>query len=367
MFENRFDQLVAQFDGALPAELLVDYASPRRQLLGAYLCHEYSYAAAALMNPSVVLHPDQSSALPGSKRFAMSVRAVGEGHISTIAFIEGSVGPDRQVTLDNPPRVATAADIAEAQRADDLSPDRTVTLFRHQDSDLAHTVIFPMTSAQRNGIEDLRLTPFRRSTGRTEWIGTYTAYDGQSIRSELLRTKDFRKFDLIPLTGPASRNKGMALFPRKVGGKYCMIGRQDGENLFLLRSETLTHWEEGLLILRPQFSWEFIQLGNCGPPIELDEGWLVLTHGVGAMRRYSIGAILLDLKDPSKVIGRTAQPIIVPIDEERDGYVPNVVYTCGSVRIEDDLFIPFGIADSSIGFAFVGLSDLLNSMQSTHM
>jgi predicted GH43/DUF377 family glycosyl hydrolase len=219
-----------------------------------------------------------------------------------------------------------------------------------------------MTEAQRGGLEDLRLTPFVNGAGKPEWIGTYTAYDGRSIRSELMRTKDFRRFDLVPMTGSAARNKGMALFPRKIDGRYMMIGRQDGENLFLLTSESLTEWGEGHLLARPEYPWEFVQIGNCGAPIELEEGWLLLTHGVGAMRRYSIGAILLDKDDPSKVVGRTSRPLLEPLDEERDGYVPNVVYTCGAMRVGDDLFMPFGIADSSIGFAFVAIPELLANM-----
>ena len=362
VFERRYHQLVEQLGPSLDPETVARLTPRRRQLLGAYLCHEYSYAAAALMNPSVVLHPDQSGIADGSQRFLMSVRTVGEGHISTIAFIEGTVGANRTVSLDASPRVATAADVSAARRGDSLDSDSVVTIYRQSDCDLSRTVIFPMTDVQRNGLEDLRITAFDRGNGRQEWIGTFTAYDGKSIRSQLLKTQDFRKFELVPITGPAGRNKGMALFPRKIDGRYMMIGRQDGENLFLLSSDTLTHWEDGVIIMRPEHAWEFIQLGNCGPPIELEEGWLLLTHGVGAMRRYSIGAILLDRDDPSRVIGRTALPVLEPLDNERDGYVPNVVYTCGAIKVGSDLFIPFGIADSSIGFGFVDIRGLLAAM-----
>jgi len=182
------------------------------------------------------------------------------------------------------------------------------------------------------------------------------------IQSELMRTRDFRAFDLVPMTGPAARNKGMALFPRKVGGKYLMIGRQDGENLFLLKSDTLTHWDEGQKLLTPAFPWELVQIGNCGPPIELDEGWLLLTHGVGAMRKYAIGAVLLDKVDPSKVIGRTREPILAAANQDREGYVPNVVYTCGAIRHGDTLFVPYGVADSSVAFAFIPIGSLLEAM-----
>ncbi len=359
VFERRYDQLLEQFGEAIDGETLTPR---RRQLLGAYFCHEYSYAAAAIMNPSVVAAPDQTGMTDGAVRFAMSLRTVGEGHISTIAFTQGIVGPNRDVSIPEPPRIATAADVSAIKRGEPLVPGAPVTVYRHADSDLSRTVIFPMTEAQRNGLEDLRITPFVHANGKTEWIGTYTAYDGRTIRSEMMRTRDFRKFELVPMTGPAARNKGMALFPRKVGGRYMMIGRQDGENLFLLTSNILTDWDDGALLARPAHAWEYIQIGNCGAPIELDEGWLLLTHGVGAMRRYAIGAMLLDKDDPSKVIGRTPKPILEPLDQERDGYVPNVVYTCGAMRVGDDIFLPFGIADSSIGFGFVGIKELLAQM-----
>ena len=359
IFERRYDQLIEQFGGSIDAAALTPR---RRQLLGAYFCHEYSYAAAAIMNPSVVAAPDQTGLTGGAVRFAMSLRTVGEGHISSIAFTQGIVTPDREVSIPEAPRIATAADVSAIKRREPMVPGEPVTVYRHVDSDLSRTVIFPMTEAQRNGLEDLRITPFSNGNGKVEWIGTYTAYDGRSIRSEMMRTRDFRKFDLVPMTGRASRNKGMALFPRKIGGRYMMIGRQDGENLFLLSSNILTDWDDGTLLAKPAHAWEYVQIGNCGAPIELDEGWLLLTHGVGAMRRYAIGAMLLDKNDPSKVIGRTARPLLEPLDQERDGYVPNVVYTCGAMRVGDDIFLPFGIADSSIGFGFVGIKDLLAAM-----
>lgn len=360
VFERRYEQLIEQFGDDVLGETLTPR---RRQLLGAYFCHEYSYAAAAIMNPSVVAAPDQTGLTDGAVRFAMSLRTVGEGHISTIAFTQGIVTREREVSIPSPPRIATAADVSAVKRGEPFIPGEPLTVYRHPDSDLSRTVIFPMTEAQRNGLEDLRITPFHHSNGKTEWIGTYTAYDGRSIRSEMMRTKDFRKFELVPMTGRAARNKGMALFPRKVNGRYMMIGRQDGENLFLLTSNVLTDWDDGALLARPAAAWEYIQIGNCGAPIEIDEGWLLLTHGVGAMRRYSIGAMLLDKNDPSKVIGRTSKPILEPLDQERDGYVPNVVYTCGAMRVGDDLFLPFGIADSSIGFGFVAIKDILAAMR----
>lgn len=331
-----------------------------RLLIGAYFCHEYSYAAAALMNPSVVRHPDQTGLQEGSVRILLSLRAVGEGHISTIAFREGVIAPGRELALMPQPTFATAAMLG-AHNAENQE-DR-ISVHRDPDSNISGTVIFPITEAQRNGLEDLRLVEFERDSGKSEWIGTYTAYSGRDIQSELLRTRDFSDFTLTPIKGGAGRNKGMALFPRKIGGKFCMIGRQDGKNLYLLRSESIDHWEGGELLLEPRFPWELVQIGNCGAPIELDEGWLVLTHGVGAMRKYAIGAVLLDKGDPSKLLGRTRNPILSAADEDREGYVPNVVYTCGAIRVGEDLFLPYGVADSSVCFAFIAIADILAAME----
>jgi predicted GH43/DUF377 family glycosyl hydrolase len=355
VFMTRYDEIAAAhgLDGS-------QIDDEKRQLIGAYFCHEYSYAAAALMNPSAVPHPDQSGMSPGSQRILMSLRSVGEGHISSVAFREGIIGEDNELKLAPEPPFATAADAVGSD--EEAAPVGPVTVYRHRDSTLSGTVIFPITDAQSKGLEDLRLVHFTHDDGQVEWLGTYTAYNGATIQSELLRTRDFRQFDLVPMTGTAARNKGIALFPRKVGGRYLSIGRQDGENLYLLSTDDLTHWDDGQLILKPEYPWEFVQIGNCGPPIEIDEGWLLLTHGVGAMRKYSIGAALLDKDDPSKVIGRTQQPILAAADQDREGYVPNVVYTCGAMRHGDKLFMPYGIADSSVGFAFVDIAELLKAM-----
>ena len=285
---------------------------------------------------------------------------MGEGHISSVAFREGIITDGHEMTLAPEPPFATATD--SPGHGEEELPEGPVTVYRHRDSTLSGTVIFPITRAQSKGLEDLRLVQFHHTDGSQEWLGTYTAYNGSIIQSELMRTRDFRSFDLVPMTGSASRNKGMALFPRRVGDKYMMIGRQDGENLFLLQSDSLTHWDEGAMILKPEYPWELVQIGNCGAPLELDEGWLLLTHGVGAMRKYSIGAVLLDKADPSKVIGRTKQPILAAADQDREGYVPNVVYTCGAIKHGDSLFMPYGIADSSVGFAFVPVKEMLAAM-----
>ncbi len=354
VFERRFAHVVAnlQLDEALIGEA-------HRKLIGAYFCHEYSYAAAALMNPSIVAHPDQSMLEPGSLRFVMSMRAVGEGHISSIAFREGiiSAGPQLQLW----PTSGPALSAEEAPYFGTAAGG--VAVVRNQDSTIGNCVIFPVTEAQRNGLEDLRLVKFTHDDGSTEWIGTYTAYSGRGIRSELIRTSDFARFDLAPLNGAAASNKGMALFPQKIDGQFAMIGRQDGKRLFLLRSNSLYEWStQGVPLVAPKYSWEFVQMGNCGSPVEIDEGWLVLTHGVGAMRKYSIGMMLLDKADPSRVLGRTPRPILMASEGDRDGYVPNVVYTCGALRLADTLFVPYGFADSGIGFMSVRISDLLGSM-----
>ncbi len=354
VFEERFKEIEPRIGLKGP------FKKESRQLIGAYFCHEYSFSAAALMNPSVVAHPNQTGLQPGSVRILLSLRAVGEGHISTIAFREGIISADRKLALIPQPPFAIAATLGK-HKPGNLDDGSTLDCCR--DSNISGTVIFPVTEAQRNGLEDLRLLEFQHDGGEREWIGTYTAYSGRDIRSELLRTRNFRTFTLTPIKGGAGRNKGMALFPRKIDGKYCMIGRQDGKNLYLLRSDSVDYWDGGELLMEPRFPWELVQIGNCGAPIELDEGWLVLTHGVGAMRKYAIGAALLDKSDPSKVIGRTPNPILSAADEDREGYVPNVVYTCGAIRVGDDLFLPYGVADSSVCFAFVGIKEILAAMR----
>lgn len=355
VFETRADEVIASL--AMERDF---FAPSRRTLIGAYFSHEYSFAAAALMNPSIVPHPDQSGLRDGTVRFILSLRAVGEGHVSSIAFREGLVGPDGRFELVPEPRIATAVIKRDVSMQD---PDGTVIVERDPDSTLSGTVIFPVTRAQANGLEDLRLTRFEHDEGNIEWLGTYTAYSGQAIRSEMIRTRDFRTFALTPLAGSASVNKGMGLFPRRIDGQYLMIGRQDGKNLFLLQSDQLTEWSGGVKILEPAFPWEFIQIGNCGAPIELDEGWLLLTHGVGPMRKYALGAALLDKKDPSRVLARTPEPLLAAADHEREGYVPNVVYTCGGLRLGATLFLPYALADSSITFAFADIADVLSRMR----
>lgn len=366
-FSSRHWQTEAMFDERyreVEANLGLDgsrFSKARKRLIGAYFCHEYTYAAAALMNPSIVPHPDQSGMRRGACRFVMSLRAVGEGHISSIAFREGIAHPDGRFELWPQGAFATSVELDDATLTD---ADSAVTVHRHEESSLSNTVIFPITEQQRGGLEDLRLVRFDHGDGDCEYIGTYTAYSGSSIRSELLRTRNFREFVLEPIDGRAGRNKGMALFPEKVGGGYMMVGRQDGKNLYLLRSDRLDCWDDdGVLLMEPKFPWEFIQIGNCGSPIRTAAGWLLFTHGVGAMRKYALGCALLDLDDPAKVIARTKEPVLTAEDSDRAGYVPNVVYTCGALKVgEERLLVPYGISDSAVGFATVEIAELLKLM-----
>ncbi|MGX7894283.1 glycoside hydrolase family 130 protein [Tsuneonella sp. HG222] len=356
LFDERFAE-VAQNLGLDQTK----YSATRKRLIGAYFCHEYTYAAAALMNPSIVPHPDQSGLESGACRFVMSLRAVGEGHISSIAFREGIARPSGNFNLWPQSSFATSVELDDASMTDS---DSAVTVHRHAESSLSNTVIFPITEQQSNGMEDLRLVRFDHGGGDYEWIGTYTAYSGRTIRSELLRTVDFSRFLLEPIEGKAGRNKGMALFPEKIGKKYAMIGRQDGKNLFLLKSDRLDRWNsEGTLLMEPKYPWEFIQIGNCGSPIKTEHGWLIFTHGVGAMRKYSLGCALLDLDNPAKLIGRTKEPVLTAVDADRSGYVPNVVYTCGVLQIGEQLLIPYGISDSAVGFATASIADLMDLMR----
>lgn len=336
------------------------FSTARQRLIGAYFCHEYTYAAAALMNPSIVPHPDQSGMSGGACRFVMSLRAVGEGHISSIAFREGILEADGSFQLWPQSHFATAAVIDDATKT---GVDGKVAVHANSESTLSNLVIFPITEQQRGGLEDLRLVRFAHPDGSFEWIGTYTAYSGSAIRSELLRTTDFRKFVLEPVRGHAGRNKGMALFPQMVGGGYAMIGRQDGKNLFLLRSDRIDTWDDdGCLLMEPAYPWEFIQIGNCGSPMLTEAGWLMLTHGVGAMRKYALGCVLLDRDDPGRVIARCREPVLTAEDADRSGYVPNVVYTCGALMMGQHILIPYGISDSAVGFASTTVADLLAQM-----
>jgi predicted GH43/DUF377 family glycosyl hydrolase len=334
------------------------FSGVQRQLIGAYFLNEYSFEASALFNPSIVPHPDQSDAPNGGLRFILSLRAVGEGHISSLTFRAGTIAADGNLTVDPTARLASSPRV----RLRVPKPDGDeIELTFNPDEELSERVIFPVTDSQSNGIEDARFVQFSDGDHKT-YYATYTAYSGLAIRSELIETHDFLSFRMSPLRGTAARNKGMALFPRKIDGKYAMIARQDNENLYLIYSNDLYRWDGGQAILKPQFPWEFVQIGNCGSPIELDEGWLLLTHGVGPVRKYSIGAALLDKNDPSKVLARASEPLLHPEASEREGYVPNVVYTCGAMRHNDQIILPYAISDTYSNFATITIAALMRAM-----
>jgi predicted GH43/DUF377 family glycosyl hydrolase len=364
-FQGRHRNLLATFEAR--ADEMEDafakhsvFTKTQRQLVGAYFLNEYSFEASALFNPSIVSHPDQSGAPDGARRFILSLRAVGEGHVSSLTFRAGSIAADGSVTVDPTARLASTPGLQN--RRSGLHGDDVEVVFR-PDEDISERVIFPVTESQSNGIEDARFVEFEDG-GRKIFYATYTAYSGKAIRSELIETADFVSFRMSPLRGDAARNKGMALFPRKIDGKFAMIGRQDNENLYLIASNDLYSWEGGVALLKPQFPWEFVQIGNCGSPIELDEGWLLLTHGVGPVRKYSIGAALLDKADPSKVLGRSREPLLRPEPSEREGYVPNVVYTCGAMRHNDQIILPYAVSDTFSNFATIKISALMRTLES---
>ena len=329
-------------------------------LIGAYFSEEYAFEAAALFNPSIVIHPNQSGVEQGSLRFVLSLRSVGEGHLSSVTFRTGLWLPDGSVIIDPPSERAITPRIEFFPNADPDNPG--VRLFCEESHDLSEVVIFPITPSQRHGIEDVRLVRFTDDDGMVTYYGTFTAFSGQNIHQEMLSTTDFTTFEMRALHGAATATKGMALFPRKIEGRYAMLGRQDHETIWLLMSDDLNRWEDGCTIITPRWPWEFVQLGNSGSPIEIEEGWLVLTHGVGAVRNYCIGACLLDRDDPSKLLGRTTWPLLRPSPEQRFGYVPNVAYSCGALVHNRTLLMPYALADSFTTFATVPLGSLLAAM-----
>lgn len=414
-FLHRFDY-ARQF-------LLTDApVSENRQLLiGAYFTQEYALESAALFNPSMVWHPNQANLPDGSKRFIVSLRATGEGHVSSITFRSGVVDENCQITLDPTPRFVTTPDMEpnnnyekslfqrklvelgfangfveqvmalldDTFTFDQLQAAVAANRRQHRmrasefdavanamialaksnyeftfspEQSLAERAIFPYSPSQLNGIEDSRFVEFHDDDGSVHYYATHTAFDGRVTLPELLETDDFLRFRINTLNGPEVRNKGMALFPRKINGHYAMLSRQDGENIFLMYSEMLHFWYTKELIAKPTYPWEYVQLGNCGSPIETEAGWLVLTHGVGPMRKYSMGAFLLDLEDPSRVIGRLREPLLAPNENEREGYVPNVVYSCGGVIHAGQLIIPYAMSDYASTFATVPVDRLLQKI-----
>ncbi|MFQ5706503.1 MAG: glycoside hydrolase family 130 protein [bacterium] len=400
-----------------------ELSEERKLLIGAYFTQEYSLEASALFNPSMVWHPVQSDLPENSRRFIISLRATGEGHISSITFRSGVIDASNNITLDEPTRYVTLPEVLPNPSYEkslfeqklyelDLHNEFTANILaglgeaftlkqlresieyalhpsRSRDSaneatakgilslaqsnyevvydaeqHLSERIIFPTTPAERNGIEDARFVEFCEEDGSTTYYATFTAFDGKVIFPQLLETRDFLHFKISTLNGPEVKNKGMALFPRKINGLYAMISRQDNENLYIMFSEQLHFWYSKRMLLKPTFPWEFVQLGNCGSPIETEAGWLVLSHGVGPVRKYAIGAFLLDLDDPTKVIGRLREPLLYPEANEREGYVPNVVYSCGGLIHGGELIIPYAMSDRISSFAMVSLDDLLDELTS---
>jgi predicted GH43/DUF377 family glycosyl hydrolase len=350
-----FESRAAEMEAALATH--VAFTQDQRRLVGAYFLHEYSFEAAALFNPSIVNHPNQAGVPVGGRRFILSLRATGEGHVSSLTFRSGLIQADGNVSVDPPARLATIPQVRNLS----ADADRVELVFS-PDEDISERVIFPVLPSQSNGVEDARFVEFVDAGERTLYA-TYTAYTGRAIRSELLETRDFVTFRMAPLNGTAAHNKGMALFPRKIRGKYAMIARQDNENLYLIYSDDLYTWNGGQAILKPQFPWEFVQIGNCGAPIELDEGWLLLTHGVGPVRRYSIGAVLLDKADPAKVLARSHEPLVRPEPSDREGYVPNVVYTCGGMRHGERVILPYAVSDTYCSVGTMKIAALIDNLR----
>ena len=399
----------------------LELSDERKILIGSYFSREYSIEAAAFFNPSIVIHPDQSHLPKKHLRIILSFRATGEGHISSVEFRSGILDEKNNIIFDpvsryvEPPEIIenpvfdkhtfflklkeldynneisenifgklsdnftfvqlkeSVKKILQEENMSHSVVDRTIynifwlaksnyeVKFRN-DRSISERVLFPVSENEKNGIEDARFVHFIDDNGEAIYYATYTAYNGFTILPQLIETKDFTKFRMLTLNGKAVKNKGMALFPKKINGKYMMISRQDGENMYIMESDNIHFWQEAKLLRRPESPWEFIQIGNCGSPIETKKGWLLLTHGVGPMREYSIGVDLLDLNDPSKVIASLSEPLLSPNTMEREGYVPNVVYSCGALIHNNELVIPYAMSDTSSGFAVVSLDELFSAL-----
>ena len=423
IFERHFNKIAHLFlQLNIDTELL---AFTQKILIGAYFTMEYSIESAAFFNPSIIEHPDQTETGDGEKRIIMSFRATGEGHISSIVFRTGILDVDSNLTVEPVGKMLEEAEqihrhiynkksfrgkleemkeknetlqpdlilnrlkkkftyeelrvaIEEVRKASNMAYDNGNLLNQiswmassnyelefSMDTHISERVIFPVSTNEIKGIEDARFVKFREEDGQIIYYATYTAYNGTSIMPKMIETKDFYHFNVMPLNGEIAQNKGMALFPRKVNGQYAMLCRLDGFNNYIAYSDQIAIWREAKLLQQPRFPWEFIQIGNCGSPIETDDGWLVITHGVGPMREYAIGASLFDLQNPEIEIGRLKKPLLVPNAQEREGYVPNVVYSCGSMIHNEDLILPYAMSDYSSTYASINLRELLNELKSS--
>ncbi|WP_306600343.1 glycoside hydrolase family 130 protein [Geothrix sp. 21YS21S-2] len=415
--------LLANYRKVLPHVFTDLPLSRERQLLiGALFSGEYALESAALFNPSMVPHPDQGGLPEGALRFILSLRATGEGHVSSIEFRSGVIGPGGGIKADPLSRLVSQPEIEPnpgyrkspfmmklhemgfenrhsaavletlGEGFDREELNRSLTRIRRESrpvpADLESTlkciqwladsnyelrfqpelalcerVIFPVSANESNGIEDARFVRLVEDDGSVMYYATYTAYNGHAILPQLIETQDFLHFRVLTLNGTAVQNKGMAFFPRRIGGNYAMLSRQDDENLFIMFSDNPHYWADAKLLLRPAELWESVKIGNCGSPIETEAGWLVITHGVGPMRTYCIGAVLLDLEDPTKVIGRLREPLLTPQGLGREGYVPNVVYSCGSLVHGRDLILPYAMSDRIATIASVSLDELLAALK----
>lgn len=418
--ERIFERRLAEVKAYLPGETKLD--DVQKFLVGAYFTKEYSIESAALFNPSMVAHPDQRHLKEGGLRFIMSLRATGEGHISSIVFRAGVLDRRNRIHFDPVSDFVETPDLrldpvykghpfrcklAEMGATDEISDhilnrlpedfthnalleqmDRLRAAPRYEearqnrtfeimcwladsnyevsfraDHRISERVIFPVSKNESRGIEDARFVAFFDDRGGVTYYATYTAYNGRKILPQLIETKDFITFNAVTLNGAAVKNKGMALFPRKIGGRYAMLSRQDGENNHIMFSDNIHFWQNSQILQAPEQPWEFIQIGNCGSPLETDRGWIALTHGVGPMRQYCIGAVLLDPENPAKVLARLDEPLLAPHAGEREGYVPNVVYSCGALIHNGELVIPYAMSDINSGIATVGVADLLSAMR----
>lgn len=332
----------------------------RKLLIGALFSGEYALESAALFNPSIVPHPDQNGVPSGGVRFIMSLRATGEGHVSSIEFRSGVILADGTIAMDSASGFVTKPERLAVPECP--LTDSNYTLQFCPTREISERVIFPASPSESNGIEDARFVKFVEDDRAVTYYATYTAYNGHSILPQLIETQDFLHFRILTLRGTAVQNKGMALFPRRVNGRYAMLSRQDDENLSIMFSDDPYSWSEPQIIMRPSEMWESIKIGNCGSPIETEAGWLVITHGVGAMRKYCIGAALLDLHDPTKVLGRLKKPLLAPEGSEREGYVPNVVYSCGSMIHGKQLILPYAIGDRATIITSLLIDELLKEL-----
>jgi predicted GH43/DUF377 family glycosyl hydrolase len=413
IFESHFALVADLIDS--PDEL----SRERRLLIGAYFTHEYSVEAAALSNPSIVPAPDQSGVDSGATRFILSLRAIGEGHVSSIEFRSGVIDAGGEIAMEEPSRYAMtgtrespmydkyvfSGKLDELGALNDITRlclddlpahftfeqleaaildldrrgvDRVIaaqtTKVIHwlamsnytstfpPDSELSERVVFPEGPTESNGMEDARFVRFAHGDGSVSYYATYTAFDGIQILPQLIETRDFSSFRVATLNGAAAQNKGIALFPRQIGGRYAALSRQDNESNYLMLSDNMRFWHEKEKIQIPDRPWELTQIGNSGSPLETEAGWLVITHGVGPMRTYAVGAILLDKEDPCRVIGHLKEPLLVPNEQEREGYVPNVVYSCGSMIHGNFLVLPYGFSDVGAAIATVPLDELLTRL-----